>query len=169
MTKYNEPRVISSIISLTYEMDSGTFNFTLMTVKKTAFVIPFGVFKWLVMPFGLFNAPATFQCLMEEILEPFRTFVAEFLDDVAVWADTIPELHKLLVLVMNRFVKYGLKLNPAKCRLFVTEGIFLGFAISEKGVAGGPDKISVLKTDQCLERQQKYGDLSTLLVTSPHL
>lgn len=67
----------------------------------------------MVMPFGLCNAPATFQCFMEEVLEPFRPFVAGLLDVVAIWADAIAELHQRLVLVLDRFVKYGLISNSA--------------------------------------------------------
>ena len=102
--------------------------------KKTAFVTPFGVYEWLVMPFGLCNAPATFQSFMEEVLEPFRTFTAGLLDDVAIWGDSANELHMRLLAVLSRFALYGLLLNPSKCRLFVPNGIFLGLEISEKGI-----------------------------------
>lgn len=69
--------------------------------EKTAFVTPF----------GLCNAPATFQNFMEEVLEPFRPFVAGLLNDVAVWGDSVEELDKQLNLIMTRLVKYGLILN----------------------------------------------------------
>lgn len=61
--------------------------------EKMAFITPFGLYEWLVMPFGLCNAPATFQNFMEEVLQPFRPFVAGSLDDVAVWADSPEEPH----------------------------------------------------------------------------
>ena len=60
--------------------------------EKTAFVTPFGTYEWLVIPFGLCNVPATFQNFVDEILEPFRTFVAGLLDDFAVWANSPEEL-----------------------------------------------------------------------------
>ena len=112
---------------------------------KTAFVTPFGLFEWLVMPFGLCNAPATFQSFMEEVLEPFREFVSGLLDDVAIWADGIEQLHSRLLQVLTRFVEYGLILNAGKCKMFVTEGVFLGFVISEAGVKADPSKVAAIR------------------------
>ncbi|KAI0993586.1 hypothetical protein K3495_g14598, partial [Podosphaera aphanis] len=115
------------------------------TREKTAFITPFGVYEWLVMPFGLCNAPATFQCFMEEVLEPFRPFVAGLLDDVAVWGNSILQLNDRLILIFSRFVEYGLLLNSAKCRLFVSSGVFLGFIVSEKGISADPQKVAAIK------------------------
>lgn len=67
--------------------------------ENTAFVTPFGVYEWLVMPFGLCNAPGTSQNFMES-LEPFRPFVAGHFDDVAVWGDSVEELDQRLNLVL---------------------------------------------------------------------
>ncbi|KAI0998002.1 hypothetical protein K3495_g10187 [Podosphaera aphanis] len=92
---------------------------------KTAFVTPFGIFEWLVMPFGLCNAPATFQSMMNEMLEPFRLFVAGLLDDVCVWGNSRVELNLRLLKFFSRFADYGLPLNYAKCRLFATQVVFL--------------------------------------------
>ncbi|POS82548.1 hypothetical protein EPUL_005935, partial [Erysiphe pulchra] len=113
--------------------------------EKTAFVTPYGIFEWLVMPFGLCNAPATFQNFMEEVLGPYRSFVAGLLDDVAVWGDTVEELHSRLLTILKRFVSYGLLLNTSKCRLFVTSGVFLGFVISEDGIAADPEKVAAIR------------------------
>lgn len=97
------------------------------------------------MPFGLCNAPATFQSFMEEVLQPFRPFVAGLLDDVAVWADTPEELHARLILVFSRFAEYGLILNTSKCQLFASHGIFLGFSISFLGIPADPSKVSAVR------------------------
>ncbi|KAI0998222.1 hypothetical protein K3495_g9972 [Podosphaera aphanis] len=113
--------------------------------EKTAFVTPFGVYEWLVMPFGLCNAPATFQSFMEEVLEPFRSFVAGLLDDVAVWADSVEELNRRLLCIFQRFKDYGLILNSSKCKLFVPCGIFLGFKVSERGIEADPDKVAAIR------------------------
>ncbi|KAI0991489.1 hypothetical protein K3495_g16698, partial [Podosphaera aphanis] len=114
-------------------------------IEKTAFITPFGVYEWLVMPFGLCNAPATFQCFMEEVLLPLRPFVAGLLDDVAVWGDTIEELNSRLLLTFTRFQQYGLLLNVGKCQLFVPSGLFLGFKISSEGIEADPDKVAAIR------------------------
>lgn len=114
--------------------------------KKIAFVTPFSVFEWLSMLFGLCNASAIFQSFMEEVLEPYRSFTAGFLDIVTVWADSFEELNPRLLLLFARFVKYGLILNPSKCKLFVAKGIFHGFSISEYGNAAGPEKLSAVRS-----------------------
>lgn len=74
------------------------------------------------MPFGLCNAPATFQALMEEVLDPIRSFTAGLLDDVVVWADSPGQQH-------TRFSEYGLLLNATKCKFFVSISVFLGLVI----------------------------------------
>ncbi|POS84076.1 hypothetical protein EPUL_004293 [Erysiphe pulchra] len=113
--------------------------------ENTAFVTPIGIFEGLVMLFGLCNAPATFQSLMEEVMEPFRPFIAGLLDDVAFWEHTIKELHVQLLQVLDSFALYGLLLNPAKCNLFVTTELFLGFVISENGITADPEKDSAIR------------------------
>ncbi|KAI0997672.1 hypothetical protein K3495_g10516 [Podosphaera aphanis] len=101
--------------------------------EEAAFVPPFGLFEWTVMPFGLCNAPATFQAFMEKVLTPFRHFVSGLLDDVYVFADSIQKLDSHLHQIFPRLVEYGLILNAFKCS-FVSEGIFLGFRISKEGI-----------------------------------
>jgi hypothetical protein len=59
--------------------------------EKTAFVTPFGIYEWTRMPFGLCNAPATFQALMNEIIGDLN-FVVGLLNDIAIWGDTLEEL-----------------------------------------------------------------------------
>lgn len=113
--------------------------------EKTAFVTPFGIYEWLVMPFGLCNAPATFQSFVEEVLGPLREFLAGLLDDIAIWADTIEELKERVHKVLERLNEYGLVLNIPKCRWFVTEGTFLGFKISEAGIRADPAKVAAIR------------------------
>ncbi|KAI0990908.1 hypothetical protein K3495_g17279, partial [Podosphaera aphanis] len=82
---------------------------------------------------------------MEEVLEPFRDFVSGLLDDVCIFADSTEELHQRMLKLFSRFAEYRLVLNPAKCRFFVPEGDFLGFIISENGVAADPKKIAAIR------------------------
>ncbi|KAI1003237.1 hypothetical protein K3495_g4970 [Podosphaera aphanis] len=120
-------------------------NISPQDVHKTAFSTPWGLYEWLVMPFGFCNSPATFQAFIEEILEPFRTFCAGLLDDACIFADTKEQLHERNLLVMKRLVEYGILLNDAKCRFFVNQGIFLGFLISEQGIQVDPEKVSAVR------------------------
>jgi hypothetical protein len=111
---------------------------------KTAFSTPFGLFVWLVMPFGLANAPATFQSFIEEVLLPVAEFTAGILDDICVFADSLDELYTRVKLVLARLAAYGLALNTGKCEWFVLEGRFLGFFISRAGIRSDPAKIAAI-------------------------
>lgn len=113
--------------------------------EKTAFATPFGLYEWTVMPFGLCNAPATFQSLMEEILLPLRAFVSGLLDDISIWGDTIEQLDERTNLLFQRFEKYGMMINSRKSQMFVNKGVFLGFIISEKGIEVDPDKVAAIR------------------------
>lgn len=113
--------------------------------EKSAFLTPNGLYEWIVMPFGLTNAPATFQALVEEILEPYRDFVSGLLDDMAVWADTLEQLHERLLLLLARLEEYGMLLNTRKTALFVTTGTFLGFVVDKDGIHADPAKVAAIR------------------------
>ncbi|KRY03065.1 Retrovirus-related Pol polyprotein from transposon 17.6, partial [Trichinella patagoniensis] len=86
--------------------------------EKTAFTTPYGLYQFKVMPFGLCNAPATFQRLMETSL---RGLVGSkclvYLDDVIVFGRTAEEHTARLQEVLDRLRKVGLKVKPEKCQL----------------------------------------------------
>lgn len=113
--------------------------------EKTAFVTPFGLYEWMVMPFGLCNAPATFQALMEEILAPLRKFVSGMIDDIAIWGETSEQLHMRVKTLFQRLSDYGMIINAAKSTMFVRKGVFLGFVISEEGIEADPAKVSAVR------------------------
>ncbi len=79
------------------------------------------------MPFGLCNAPATFERLMELVLSGlhWQTCLI-YLDDIIIFGKTFAEMIKNLDLVLERFAQAGLKLKPPKCQLFKKEVEFLG-------------------------------------------
>ena len=86
--------------------------------EKTAFTTNSGLYEFKVMPFGLCNAPATFQRLMEEVLRGLaREKCLVYLDDVLVIGRTFDEHLSNLREVFNRLSEAGLKLKPAKCKL----------------------------------------------------
>ncbi|KRY16906.1 Retrovirus-related Pol polyprotein from transposon, partial [Trichinella britovi] len=86
--------------------------------EKTAFSTPMGLFQFRVMPFGLCNAPATFQRLMENALRglTFKGCLV-YLDDIIVYGRTEEEHLERLEGVLSRLQSVGLKIKPEKCQL----------------------------------------------------
>ena len=110
--------------------------------EKTAFVTPFGFYQFRVMPFGLCNAPATFQRLMERVLAELHwSSCLVYLDDIIVYNRSVEEHLTLLGKVFARLRKAGLKIKPSKCHLLQTSVFYLGHVVSEKGVETDPEKI----------------------------
>src|SRR5215469_2954036 len=114
--------------------------------EKTAFVTQFGTYQFTVMPFGLCNAPATFQRLMDEVLHDILwKFVVVYLDDLNIYLKTFEEHLQHLRIVFERLQKAGLRLNPEKCKFVTEELSFLGHLISKDGIRTDPDKIEKVK------------------------
>ena len=111
--------------------------------EKTAFVIPGGGhFEFLRMPFGLTNAVPTFQRLMSVVLEgllPLRCLV--YLDDVLVIGRSFEQHLENLEAVLEAISKAGLKLKPSKCHFAQSSVDFLGFTISDSGLAPDSKKV----------------------------
>ena len=109
----------------------------------TAFTVgSLGIYEFLRMPFGLCNAPATFQCLMQNCLGELNlTYARIFLDDIIIISDTEEEHIKHLVAVFKRFREHGLKLKLSKCHFFQKEINYLGHHVSAKGMKPGMDNV----------------------------
>lgn len=114
--------------------------------EKTAFTIGAGLWQFTVMPFGLCNAPATFERLMETILRglSWKTCLV-YLDDVIVFGRTFDEHLRNLRGVFERLRTANLKLSPKKCHIFKKEVKYLGHVVSEAGVSADPDKVKVVR------------------------
>ena len=110
--------------------------------EKTAFTTGDGLYEFWVMPFGLCNAPSTFQRLMELVLAGLRWEIClAYLDDVVVFGRSFEEHLQRLRLVLQRLREANLKLNPKKCQFFRQSASFLGHVISGDGVSTDPEKI----------------------------
>ena len=113
---------------------------------KTAFTVgSLGFFECNRMAFGLTNAPATFQRLMERCMGELNLKECLiFLDDILIFSATFEEHIKRLDSVFSRLEQHGLKLKPSKCEFFKSSVNYLGNKVSEKGVETDPDKIKAL-------------------------
>ncbi|KAH9698202.1 Endonuclease [Citrus sinensis] len=102
--------------------------------KKTTFTCPFGTFAYRRMPFGLCNAPATFQrCMLSIFSDMVERFLEVFMDDFSVFGDSFDQCLHHLTLVLQRCTEKNLVLNWEKCHFMVKQGIVLGHIISSKG------------------------------------
>jgi len=113
--------------------------------EKTAFITEQGTFCYKVMPFGLKNAGATYQRLVNRMFENQLGRTMEvYIDDMLVKstqaADHIAHLRQCFE-VLN---KYNMKLNPAKCTFGVTSGEFLGYLVTQRGIEANPKQISAI-------------------------
>ena len=113
---------------------------------KTAFCTRSGLYQFKVMSFGLCNAPATFERLMETVLRGLQwKECLVYLDDIIIFGRTFDETLGRLSRVFDRIQDAGLKLNPKKCALFKKEVKFLGHIVTPEGVRTDPAKIEAVE------------------------
>ena len=113
--------------------------------EKTSFVTSQGLFCYRVMPFGLKNAGATYQRLMNRMFAPqIGRNVQVYVDDMLVKSRREEDHLKDLKETSDTLRSYNMKLNPGKCAFRVTTGKFLRFMVSQRGIEANPDKIRAI-------------------------
>ena len=113
--------------------------------RKAAFVTHEGLFQFRVMPFGLCNAPATFEHLMDQVLCGMRwSRCLVYLDDVISFGASVSEALVRLEEVLCRLSDFGLQLKAKKCTFMQTEVAFLGHIVGRAGLACDPGKLSAV-------------------------
>lgn len=117
---------------------------------KTAFCTPWGLYEWNRMPFGLCNAPGTFQRLMERLFGDQRhQSVLLYLDDIIVYSSSVQHHLQRLRMVLERLRAAGLKVKLEKCDFFREEVRYLGHVISSHGVSTDPGKVEAVAQWPC--------------------
>lgn len=102
---------------------------------KTAFITPEGLYQFRVMPFGLRNAPSSFQRMINRILRPVLGKTCEcYLDDIVIYSPSLERHHEDVREVLGLLHRAGLTLKPEKCHFFQRELNFLGYHISGEGM-----------------------------------
>jgi len=113
---------------------------------KTAFSTPYGHYQFKRMPFGLKNAPATFQRLMDQVLSGLQgTELFVYLDDIVLYASSLREHEIKFKKLAERLRKANLRLQPDKCEFLRKEVTYLGHVIGENGVRPDPKKIEAVE------------------------
>ena len=130
----------------TIDLRSGYYHIALGkdSRAKTAFVTPFGKYEFLMVPFGLAQAPAYFQLLMNQVLEGL-TYAMTYLDNIIIFSNSEEEHLLHLEEVFCQLRKAGLKMKRSKCGFFKSQIHYLGHLISEDGICPLPDKLNSIK------------------------
>ena len=146
----------------TLDLASGYWQVSLSKAAraKTAFATHSGLFQFRVMLFGLCNAPATFERLMDRVLQGLRwNRCLVYLDDIISFGGTFGAALSNLTLIFERLRSYGLQLKSSKCHLFRASVPFLGHIVGRRGLECDPKKIEDVKSwpvPDCLKSVRQF-------------
>jgi hypothetical protein len=112
---------------------------------KTAFRTRYGLYEYRVMPFGLCNAPGTFQFYVNDVFRDYLDdFMSAYLDDLLIYSATLKEHKRHVRLVLQRLADNQLYLKASKCQFHQTQISFLGYTISEAGISMDSAKVDAV-------------------------
>ncbi|KAJ0524802.1 putative nucleotidyltransferase, Ribonuclease H [Helianthus annuus] len=115
-------------------------------ISKTAFRTRYGHYEFLVMPFGMTNAPAVFMDLMNRVCKPYLDkFVIVFIDDILIYSKSQEEHERHLRLILELLRKEQLYAKFSKCDFWLREVHFLGHVVNKDGIHVDPAKIESIK------------------------
>jgi hypothetical protein len=128
--------------------------------EKIAFITLYGVFCYQVMPFGLKNAGATYQWMMQNCLgSQIGHNIQVYIDDVVITTRKEESLISDLTETFDNLNRYELKLNPTKCLFGISAGQLLGFLVSALEIESNPEKIQAILT---IGKPMKLHDIQKL-------
>ena len=141
-SKLGGARIFSTI-----DLCSGYYHIGLMRESraKSAFVMPMGKWQFKRMPFGLSQAPAYFQLLIDKVLMGCSSFAMGYLDDIIIFSKTEEEHLQHLEEIFVRLRKFGFKMKREKCSFFKKHIQYLGHLVSERGFEPLPEKLESIR------------------------
>ena len=112
----------------------------------TAFRTRFGLYEYLVMPFGLANAPSSFQNYINDTLRGYLDeFCTAYIDDILIFSRSLEEHQEHVRKVLTRLLDAGLQIDIKKCEFHVQSVKFLGLVLSTDGIRMDPTKLEVIE------------------------
>jgi hypothetical protein len=130
-------------------------------IPKTAFITRYGLYEYMVMSFGVTNAPGYFMYLMNKVfMEYFDKFVVVFIDDILIFSKNEEEHDEHLHLVLQKLRENQLYAKLKKCKIWLNEVSFLGHIISEGGISIDPSKANDVLS---WKRPQNVSDIRSFL------
>ena len=131
----------------TIDLRSGYYHvgLTRESRPKSAFVVPMGKWQFKRTPFGLSQAPAYFQLLIDKVLTGCSEFAMGYLDDIIIFSRSEEEHLVHLEKIFRRLQEFGLKMKREKCAFFKKHIQYLGHLVSEKGFEPLPEKLEAIK------------------------
>ena len=122
------------------------------------------------MPFGLCNAPSTFQWLMQRLFGDQQCqSLLLYLDDIVVFSSTVEQHLVRLELLLERLQQQGLKAKLSKCAFFQREVLYLGHVVSDRGVSTDPSKVEVVTNCHLLPSQSYDPSSDSLAIIAASL
>ncbi|CAN4106397.1 unnamed protein product [Withania somnifera] len=116
-------------------------------IPKTAFRTRYGHYEFLVMSFGLTNAPVAFMDLMHRVLKPYLdSFVIVFIDDILVYSQSKSDHERHLAVILRTPREHKLYAKFSKCEFWLESVAFLGHIVSKAGVSIDPAKIRAIRS-----------------------
>lgn len=113
--------------------------------ENTSFFTPRGLYCYTKMPFGLKNAGATYQRLVEDMFEEkIHNTIEVYVDDMLVKSKVAANHIEDLRDIFQTMKKYKMRVNPSKCAFRVTSGKFLGYIVTDQGIEADPDKVRAI-------------------------
>ena len=140
--KLNEAKCFSTI-----DLRSGYYHIGLTRESrvKSAFVVPMGKWEYKQTPFGLSQAPAYFQLLIDKVLMGCSKFTMGYLDDIIIFSNNEIEHLRHIEEIFTRLERFGLKMKREKCDFFKKHIQYLGHLIAEDGFTPLPEKLESIR------------------------